>query len=260
MRDRTGEEAEQGPEAAADSDGVAPDRASVEWLARAALARLAAEARSQSGHEPGDLSDRLVDQFSDLLVSGEYAAAEAVLHRLTAHRQDYARIADGLLSRAARRLGERWENDSLSFGDVSVAVAQIFRLNQSFRQRHVPIRRRAPRLGLFATLPGQPHNLGLVLAAEAFRGEGWDVELRLDTPAQDIMELVLRHRPVLVGLTISRADKRHQMAHLIGSLRDLPFRCRIMLGGRGAFALSRILPPGHVDRVVSDIASALREA
>jgi methanogenic corrinoid protein MtbC1 len=246
------------------ADGV-PDRArvdpvGVEWLARAAIARLAAEAALRAGPEPAALSDHVVEHFSELLAAGDYAAAEAVLHRLTGQRQDYARIADGLLSRAARRLGQRWEEDSLSFADVSVAVAQIFRLNQAFRQRHVPIRRGAARLGLFATLPGQPHNLGLVLAAEAFRGQGWDVELRLDTPSREIVELAQRHRPSLIGLTISREDKRHQLAHLILTLRALPVPFRIMLGGRGAVAIARVLPPGQVDRVVSDIASALREA
>lgn len=264
-RDRTEGRADpQGDatEAGADGPATAPSLvpASVEGLARAAIARLAAETGLRAGPTPPALSDHVVDGFTDLLVAGDHAGATAVLRRLTGQRQDYARIADDLLSRAARRLGQGWEEDRLSFADVSLAVAQIFRLNQAFRQRHVPIRRSGGRLALFATLPGQPHNLGLVLAAEAFRGEGWDVELCLDTPARVIVDLALRHRPALVGLTLSREDKRHQLAHLIASLRALPVPFRIMLGGRGAFGLARVLPPGQVDRVVSDIASALREA
>ncbi len=261
-RDRTEGDADP-PDGAGDGEArpaSTVDPASVEALARAAIARLVAEAGVRAGPAAPALSDHVVDGFTDLLVAGDQAGAAAVLRRLTAQRQDYARIADDLLSRAARRLGQGWEEDRLSFAEVSMAVAQIFRLNQAYRQRHVPIRRGAARLALFATLPGQPHNLGLVLAAEAFRGEGWDVELRLDTPAREIVDLALRHRPALVGLTLSREDKRHQLAHLIASLRDLPVPLRIMLGGRGAFGLARVLPPGHVDRVVSDIASALREA
>ncbi len=50
------------------------------------------------------------------------------------------------------------------------------------------------------------------------------------------------------------------MAHLILSLRALPMPVRIMLGGRGALGLARILPRGQIDRVATDITSALREA
>lgn len=233
---------------------------SVEWLARAAIARLAAEAAARAGAAAEPVPESVVDDFCKLLVAGDYIAAEAEIRRLTARRQNYAQISDGLLSMAARRLGRGWEEDSLSFADVSVAVAQIFRLNQAFRQRNVPLVRGADRFGVFATLPGQPHNLGLVLAAEAFRGEGWKVDLRLDTPARELIEITQRLRPTLIGLTISREDRRHQLAHLVISLRALPMPLRIMLGGRGAHGLARILPRGHIDRVVTDIASALREA
>ncbi|PWK61022.1 cobalamin B12-binding domain-containing protein [Roseicyclus mahoneyensis] len=250
--------ADSATDAGSEAGGVNPG--SVEWLARAAIARLAREAAERAGASAPPLPDSVVASFCDHLVAGDYAAAEAVVRRLTTHSQDYAKIADGLLSRAARRLGEGWEADKLSFADVSVAIAQIFRLNQAFRQRNVPFVRGPERLGIFATIPGQPHNLGLVLAAEAFRGEGWQIDLRLDTPARDIIDIVRRQRPGLIGLTISREDRRHQMAHLILSLRALPLPIRIMLGGRGALGLARILPRGHVDRVVTDITSALREA
>jgi len=248
----TGGDLGQGP------SGVNPR--SVEWLARAAIARLAAEASTRSSGSNDLVPDGVIDAFCGMLIAGEFAAAESLVRRLTARRQNYAKIADGLLSEAARRLGRRWEEDTLSFADVSIAISQIFRLNQTFRQRNVPLVRGSDRLALFASIPGQPHNLGLVLAAEAFRGEGMQVDLRLDTPSREIVEIAQRVRPTLIGLTISREDKRHQLAHLILSLRALPVPFRIMLGGRGALNLARVLPRGHVDRVVTDIASALKEA
>jgi methanogenic corrinoid protein MtbC1 len=228
---------------------------SVEGLARAAIARLAHEGGVVTG-----LSEEAVEAFCALLVAGDYRGAERMLTALTAKRQNYARIADGLLSEAARRVGTQWEQDKLSFGDVSVAIAQIFRLNQAFRRRHVPIRRKAERLALFVTLPGQSHNLGLVLAAEAFRAEGWQVEVHLDAPMTEVLDAARRLRPELVGLTISREDKRHQLELLTAELRALPLRVRIMLGGRGAEAFARHVPAGRIDRVVTDIASALAEA
>jgi methanogenic corrinoid protein MtbC1 len=244
-----------GPDAAGPVPAVDPRR--IELLARAAIARLADPSAS---HPVVTAPDVDLDGFCRALVGGDFDHAAAMLRRLTALRQDYAQIADGLLSEAARRLGRAWEEDKLSFADVSVGISQIIRLNQQFRRRHVPLIRHPDRTAFFATLPGQAHNLGLLLAAEAFRGEGWAVELRLDAPAQEIAALALRLRPRLVGLTISREDKRHHVAQLVTTLRALPVRFRIMLGGRGAAALATSLPPGRIDRVVTDIAAALDEA
>jgi len=251
MTDGNDSNGDTGEDGARDT-GLPP---SVEGLARAAIARLV-----RQGAPAKDVSDDEMEAFCALLVAGDYLGAKRMLADLTGLRQSYARIADGLLSEAARRLGERWESDGLSFADVSVAIAQIFRLNQAFRQRHVPIRRGAERLALFVTLPGQSHNLGLVLAAEAFRAEGWQVEVHLDAPMTEVLDAARRLRPELVGLTISREDKRHQLELLTAELRGLPMRMRIMLGGRGAAEFARHVPAGRIDRVVTDIDSALREA
>jgi methanogenic corrinoid protein MtbC1 len=255
----SGTEVGDGPDEGG-ADRRLADPTSVEWLARAAIRRLATETGQRAGGAAHRPSDGAIDAFCRLLVSGDYAAAETMLRRLTARRTDYAQIADGFLCEAARRLGRGWEEDSLSFADVTVAISQIFRLNQAFRQRHVPLRRGREQLALFATLPGQQHNLGLVLAAEAFRREGWQVDLRLDCPSREIVEITQRTRPVLIGLTTSHFDRRHHIANLIGNLRALPLSFRVMLGGRGAQALAVTLPRGRVDRVVTDIGSALKEA
>ena len=77
----------------------------------------------------------------------------------------------------------------------------------------------------------------------------------------EVLDAARRLRPELVGLTISREDKRHHPLELLtAELRGLPMRMRIMLGGRGAAEFARHVPAGRIDRVVTDIDSALREA
>jgi hypothetical protein len=94
----------------------------------------------------------------------------------------------------------RCGSDELSFLEVSIAVSLIFRLNHDHAQRHVPIAREPDlRQAVFATLPGQAHNLGLVLAAEAFRQADWQVTLLLDCPTGVILDRVRRLRPEIGG-------------------------------------------------------------
>jgi MerR family transcriptional regulator, light-induced transcriptional regulator len=243
------------PQAAAPEGATRPPArpGSVEGLARLALERLA--------QRPGrnDLSPAFLDSFCTLLLEGNYRATERILETMTQGRAGYAGVADGILAAAARHLGEKWLADGASFAEVSVAVAQIFRLNQAFGQRYTPWTRVAgQRLAIFGTLPAQSHNLGIVLAAEAFRQEGWQVKLLLDTPGQDIVERVRRMRPEVVGFSVSVNDRRHQVEYVIGELRALPLRFRVLVGGSAAQDFAKSVPRGWRVEVVTDIATALR--
>ncbi|MFW5654691.1 MAG: cobalamin B12-binding domain-containing protein [Roseicyclus sp.] len=241
----------EGPKPA--SNSVPPDM--VAALASHVLRRMVRRVAS-----PG-VSDAFLDGFCTLLSSNDGAAADRLLRSMLAGRAGYARLADGILSAAARRLGEKWQADLISFGDVSIAVGQILRLSQAHAERHVPLAiDRAQRQALFVTLPGQAHNLGLVLAAEAFRQADWQVTVMLDTPAQEVLERARRVRPGVVGLSLSRLDRQHQIRALIAELGDLPFRVRVVLGGGAAAKFAGTLPQAWDVVVAHDICSALEMA
>jgi methanogenic corrinoid protein MtbC1 len=221
-------------------------------LARRALERLA------SGQGDAGVSAAFVESFCRLLMAGDKVAAQRMLRAATQRRAGYARVADGLLSAAARRMGEMWQTDEASFPEVSIGVSLIFRLNHEHARRHMPIRRDpALRQAVFATLPGQAHTLGLVLAAEAFREADWQVTLLLDASMAHVLDRVRRLRPEIVGLSVSNLDRKHQLEHLIGDLCTLPFKFRILLGGTAADDLAEALPHLRAIRVVHDIQSTL---
>jgi hypothetical protein len=151
-----------------------------------------------------------------------------------------------------------WQRDELSFFEVSIAVSLIFRLNHDHAQRHVPIAREPDlRQAVFATLPGQAHNLGLVLAAEAFRQADWQVTLLLDSATGLILDRVRRLRPEIVGLSVSNLDRTHQVERLI---RRSQGACRSRSGSCSAERRRRGLRCDALAsgvQVVDDIQSAL---
>ena len=233
-------------------DGLHGD--AVEALARAVLARVA----DRAGVLPDAPSPEFLESFCTLLVSGDAVAAGNLLRARTARRQSYAQVADGILGSAARLLGRKWDSDALSFAEVSVAITQILRLNQAYARRPVPVTRAgAPRVGVFAALPGQAHSLGVVLAAEAFRQSGWQIELLLNRPERDVVEAIRRLRPEVVGLTVSVEDRPGRLSPLVHALNRLPYRVPVLLGGTGAATVAPALPTGQHVRVVTDIVSAL---
>lgn len=235
--------------------GPAPELAAdcVLKLAQQALDRMAGRVCE------APVSDAFIESFCRLLMSGDKLGAERMLRAATQRRAGYAGVADGLLSASARRMGEKWQTDEASFLEVTIAVSMIFRLNHEHAQRHVPIvRDPSLRQAVFATMPGQAHNLGLVLAAEAFRQDGWQVTLLLDAAMNLILDRVRRLRPDVVGLSVSNLDRRYQLEQLIGELRALPTGVEVLLGGSAAEDVRTSLPPAPGLRVVHDIRSTLR--
>jgi len=224
-------------------------------LARAALGRLA------DGRGPAPVSPEFLDGFCRLLLADDAVAAERVLNAMTHGRAGAARLADGILAAVARHLGETWDTNGLSFAEVSIAVARLarFRQRHALKYRPLQVRDTSDRV-VFAALPGEAHNLGLILAAEAFRQEDWDVTLLLDHGAADIVDRSRRLRPRAVGFSISTHDRAHHLRHVIGQIAAFPYRVRILVGGGAATEFVTRLPEAWNVHAVADIAAALESA
>ncbi|ABV92521.1 cobalamin B12-binding domain protein [Dinoroseobacter shibae DFL 12 = DSM 16493] len=204
-------------------------------------------------------SEDFIESLCTLLVARDIEASEAMVRSRIGQRQGYADLADGIFAACARRLGTRWEEDRLSFADVAIAVTELHRLHQRVGRRYVPLIRKADEShAVFATLPRQTHTFGIILAAEAFRQAGWQVDLQLEMLPKEIVDRIRRLRPDAVGLTASKFDPVQPLRLLIGQIQKLPFNVPILLGGAGAADLHGTLQPGTPVQVVHDIDSALR--
>jgi methanogenic corrinoid protein MtbC1 len=230
-----------------------------------ALAAAVAERLNASGQVEGlktrGFSPGFVQSFATLLVEDRYATAEKILLRLCACDRSYINLAENLLGEASRVVGARWETDEVSFSDVSIVTTSLLRLRQALaaakgQPTHVARDARA----LFAALPNQSHTLGLILASEAFRLEGWNVDVILDASSDAIVQRAKTSRPKVVGLTVGRQERVRDVLDLATRLKSLPSPVRILLGGNSVDTLDLDGGREAVDAVVTDIAGALRVA
>jgi len=207
------------------------------------------------------ISANFVRAFAALLLEDRYDVAERLMLRLCAGRKSYIEIADTLLAGVARSAGERWETDEVSFADVTLVVSNLLRLRHALSEADAvaAIDGSAP-TALFAALPTQSHTLGLTLAAEAFRRDGWAVKLLLNASENQIVEHAKSRRPDVIGLTAGRHERLQDITELAGRLKGLPSSGPILLGGHAARAFSTSGPKAPVDSVVTDIEGALRFA
>ncbi len=240
-----------------DADTDSPD-SGVTALARSALKRLAksGEEAAQNSLEtlPPDID---VTAFAMAIAEGDFEAAHRQAHGLAAQGVSYELISDTLIAGAARLLGRRWEKDTLSFVEVSLGISELLRINADLRRQTRGRFVSDGSLALFATLRGQTHNLGIILAAEAFRQHRWDVELMLDTTIDDIVDEVRETRPQLVGLTAGRYERMADIAALLRVLKAQSPAPTTMLGGHAVADIGILEEIAHVDHVVVNIADAL---
>ena len=161
------------------------------------------------------------DESADLIVKDLIAAGVTVEDICVEH-----------LAAAARRLGELWEQDSLPFTDVTMAAARI----QSILRQLPPSRKAAnthpSHSAVFCAVPGEEHTLGVMMAADLFRRNGWDVSLMVGMTHDEIMARLSRDDRDVIGLSCSGNHSRAALIRLIEDLRQLRPHAHLFLSGQ----------------------------
>jgi MerR family transcriptional regulator, light-induced transcriptional regulator len=126
-----------------------------------------------------------------------------------------------LLAPAARQLGDAWQDDTLSFSAVTIALAglqQILRhLSPQFEDR-VGLRPHG-RQALLFNAPGEQHSFGLFMVEAFFRRTAWDVTNASTVPMKEITDMVRRNWFDVVGISKSSDALLGDLASDITRLR-----------------------------------------
>lgn len=156
-----------------------------------------------------------------------------------------ARLMDEVLGPLLREVGDRWHR-----GEFSIAQE---RLVSSSVRRHLGLivdtferAARRPTSIVFATLPGERHELGLLMSAMVCASRGFRVHyLGPELPPAEIARYATETGAGVVALSVLLDDAPSQVVAHLGELRGaLEPHVAIWLGGRGVPRLDRnALPP-----------------
>ena len=142
-----------------------------------------------------------IDLLCAALLSGDDRAADQFILAARRDGVDTAAISRGYVAGAARKLGQMWDDDRISFIDVTLACGKLYGIIRGLRHVLAPqiIQGRETRPTLFALVPGETHTLGIEIATDHFRRDGWDVDMLmgLDHDAM-VAEADLRHYEAIV--------------------------------------------------------------
>ena len=201
-----------------------------------------------------------LEVLCDALTSTNPDAAAIMISELRGHGTSIADIYLHYLAAAARRLGEKWTSDELSFLEVTVGTSRILAIMRGMRSALNERRVAAERLMIFAAVPNEQHTIGITMAADLFRREGWEIELLVGATHDEILESVSSSEALVVGLTAHGEQSLAELIRLIVGIRIVNPAVCVLVSGHIVESADDIITLSGADGVANDIASALVEA
>lgn len=235
-------------------------REAVSELAREVVRRLAFRMPKSVKRSDTPSQDEIT-ALCDALLSPEDRAADDFILNARRNSDDIEVVYLSYVAGAARRLGQLWDEDEISFMDVTLACGKLYRIIRGLRHVIAPsiVKDRDDHPALFALVPGETHTLGIEIATDIFRREGWDVDMLVG----------LDH-----DLLVDQSDRRNYRAIVLVANSDTMIEplTRLVLALRISHPLSHLVVAGNIlehypnisslvgaDAVIKDINTAVKQ-
>ena len=163
-----------------------------------------------------------IDRITDLLLNVEEDAFELAITTHKAHGLPIDYIVLDLIPEIARKLGKHWEEDNLSFADVSIGVNKLerviykldylFQANQLERQQNKSI--------FISGCPGTQHSLGTLIFANFMTFSGWQVHRPNKVNIDSMVEGVESKTHQALAISVATNEQLEQLPKLIDLLRQ----------------------------------------
>lgn len=167
------------------------------------------------------LSDEMVNQVTQLLLSTEQGAFELAITSLKAHGTSINYIVLELIPKIARRFGKQWEDDVLSFAEVSIGVNKleraIYKLDYLFQATQ--LEKRGKQSILISVFPESQHSLGTLILSNFFIHSGWSVHRPDNTSLGSIIKELETQSYAAIAISVSCEDQLQQLPNLLRTLK-----------------------------------------
>lgn len=230
----------------------------LEALAREVVARLSTNLGSD------DVAATLppaatIDELCDALVAPDPDAGALLIAQIQNSGVSTSDIYLLYLAAAARRLGDRWDTDELSFTQVMIGTNRILAIMRGLRNALRTEGSIRDRQAIFASVPGEEHVVGVSMAADLFAEEGWAVELLVGRTHDEVVDSVGRSEAVVVGLSGHGERSLPALVRLIHAIQVSRPAVRILVSGNIADVAGKEIALAGADAIVTSIPTAMSE-
>jgi methanogenic corrinoid protein MtbC1 len=191
---------------------------------------------------------------ADALLAADDRAAMELIEPYFSKTADLKSLYLETLAEAARELGRRWDRDEQHSVRVTIATGRIFAIMRDLVARFSPKDVSGTRHVVLATVPGEQHSLGLTMAADLLRQDGWLVDLKSGSSSADLLGELSQIDFALIGLSAASLNQLETLRGLVSEIRSLSPTVRVLVSGR----LANICPE-LAERVGADVAAGTFE-
>ena len=195
-----------------------------------------------------------IEEFGRLAIGAEPTAMTVYFERLRARGHSIETLFETLLAPTARHLGELWCEDRCDFIDVTLGVARLQELLETFGNvLEVPYSD-AHHRALLISPSNEHHQFGVDMVAKFMRGSGWDVDVEKGREAQDNAASAAALWYGVVGVTLANESGVDAVAHVIETVRraSLNPMIAVMVGGHAFAGRSDLVARVGADAAAED--------
>ena len=163
-----------------------------------------------------------------------------------------------LIPRIARKLGNQWASDSLSFAEVTIATGRLQKLIYSLDHLYQETRTSPTTTHsiLVTAAPGSHHTLGPLILSNYFTWAGWSV-LSESAPSERFIETTVSSKSLTaIAVSIADYDQLDRLPKLIQSIRSKSLNPAIIVLTGGSLYNADAMSFGHIK---ADIKSSTPE-
>lgn len=161
------------------------------------------------------------------------------------------------LAEAARLMGRWWEEDRVSFSEVTIGASRIYGILRVMDESYVPRRSDPSKRALFVTPTGESHRLGVKMASDLFRRRGWNIDLLLGETQEKVLDRVRDANHVIVGLSSAGKHSVTELAKLVLAIRIHHPDVFILISGQVLDEMQETVEAMSPDAYENDFDSAL---
>lgn len=181
------------------------------------------------------LGDEEIDRITQLLLSTEDGAFELAITVLKTHGVSINYIVLDLIPTIARRLGKQWEDDTLSFAEVSIGTNKLERVihKLDYLFQVTQLEKRGDHSILISVFPESQHSLGTLILSNYFIHSGWRVYRPENNSLRSISRELESNNHDAIAISISCDEQLEQLPNTISVLREKSKnpKIKVLIGG-----------------------------
>ena len=194
-----------------------------EIIPRLVLAGRAARQEAMPSQRSTQPTAEDVIELSRLLLLHDSAVALAFVEAMRQRGMGLEVICLELLAPAARHLGLLWDDDRVTFMQVTVGLCRLHgvlrEINPSFRTPGFADPRERGRRALLMPTPGEQHTFGLLMVGEFMRRAGWEVWTDFPGTQAELAGMVSGNWFAVAGLSLGSETRLDELASVIRAVR-----------------------------------------